>query len=450
MHVPRGRLHLRSSCPRVGRGSARRRRPSTSPSRRSHPVRGIDLEAPEVIEAECVDGEATEPSVEPVETEGVEYDLAPAGPWQQGDSVTVTATITDPEAGWADPLADGWNVVDPATATYEVTFEVIECAAASSTTTSPSTTAASTTVGPSASTRRRRRVRRPPRPQRRRRSPRPRRLRRRTTAAPTTAPAAPGNVVVTGNAVCAPDAGQTTLTWTVRNIGGSPVTITGDDRGVSFTPTQLPANTSATGSEVIEGPAADEAVTETVSVDVGGGQTAEAAATMTVPACTGPAAPDDIVFTFTNEPSVRRRPRARRSRTTTAARTPATSDLEVVRVVDDRYGVLELPAGETVVAPGETICSSDLGLPVTHVPTAAEEGRRSSTTRWPPCAPSRPSREPSRRPTRPRWRSSASSRRSRRRRQRPCRSLRWPTPARTRWRNSSPALWHSRAVACCC
>ena len=53
--------------------------------------------------------------------------------------------------------------------------------------------------------------------------------------------------MVTGNAVCAPESGQTTLTWTVRNLGGSPVTITGDNRGVSFTPTQLLARSSATG-----------------------------------------------------------------------------------------------------------------------------------------------------------------------------------------------------------
>ncbi len=245
----------------------------------------IGLEAPEVVQADCVDGEATEPSIQPVETEGVEYEVVPRGPWTQGELVTITATITDPETGWADPPGDGWNAIGPATATYEVTFEVIECAAASSTTTSPSTTAASaTTTVASASTS----------------APT-------TTAAPTTAPAAPGSAVITGNAVCALDTGQTTVTWTVRNTGGSPVTITGDDRGVSFTPTQLPANTSANGSEVIEGPAADEAVTESVSVDVGGGQTTEATATVTVPACTGPAAPDDIAFTFTNDASIAER-----------------------------------------------------------------------------------------------------------------------------------------------
>ena len=125
---------------------------------------------------------------------------------------------------------------------------------------------------------------------------------------------------------------------------------------------------------MIEGPAADEAVTETVSVDFGGGQTAEAAATMTVPACTGPAAPDDIAFTFTNEASVGEATSGETIDYDYCGENTSDVDLEVVQVVDDRYGVLELPAGETVVAPGETICSSDLGLPVTHVPTAAEEG----------------------------------------------------------------------------
>jgi hypothetical protein len=171
--------------------------------------------------------------------------------------------------------------------------------------------------------------------------------------------------VVTGNAVCAPDAGQTTLTWTVRNTGGSPVTITGDDRGVSFTPTQLLANTSATGKEVIEGngPVADEAVTEIVIVDVGGGQTARAAATMTVPTCRGPAAPDDIAFTFTNEASVAEATSGETIDHDYRGENSSDVDLEVVRVVDDHYGVLELPDEEIVVAPGETICSSDLGVP---------------------------------------------------------------------------------------
>ena len=57
-----------------------------------------------------------------------------------------------------------------------------------------------------------------------------------------------------GNAVCAPDAGQTTLAWTVRSTGGSPVTITGDELGASFTPVQQLADTSATGKEVVVAP----------------------------------------------------------------------------------------------------------------------------------------------------------------------------------------------------
>ena len=243
----------------------------------------------------------------------------------------------------------------------------------------------------------------------------------------------PGTAVVTGNAVCALETGQTTLTWTVRNTGGSPVTITGDDRGVSFTPTQLPASTSATGSEVIEGPAADEVVTETVSVNVGEGQTVQAAGTMTVPACTGPAAPDDIVFAFTNEASVAEATSGETIDYDYCGENTSDVDLEVVQVVDDRYGVLELPAGEAVVAPGETICTSDLGLPVTHVPTAAEEGttivnNAVATVR---TVEAEPRTFQATDPAEVEILGFESPEQAARR-QRPCRSPRWPTRARIR------------------
>ena len=54
-----------------------------------------------------------------------------------------------------------------------------------------------------------------------------------------------------------------------------------------------------------------------------------------------------------------------------------TSDipLEVVRLVDDRLGVvIELPDVETVVAPGESLCNTDLGLPVELRGHAADLG----------------------------------------------------------------------------
>jgi hypothetical protein len=49
-------------------------------------------------------------------------------------------------------------------------------------------------------------------------------------------------------------------------------------------------------------------------------------------------------------------------------------DLEVVRVVDDRLGVLEVPEESTIVSPGETLCNTDLGLPVSYVVEASDAG----------------------------------------------------------------------------
>jgi LPXTG-motif cell wall-anchored protein len=338
--------------------------------------------APGVEPAECVGGEATEVVVTPApDSAAVSYTLDPVGGVYDVSAAAVTVTVTAELASdyvWGE-LAGPWTLTDPEDPTSPATMpiELAQLACTDESSTSSSTVPGGATTQPGGAT---------TTPGGATTTPggvttqpggvttTPGGVTTTVPGGPTTAPAAPANVVVSGNAVCAPDAGQTTLTWTVRNTGGSPVTITGDDRGVSFTPTQLPANTSATGSEVIEGPAADEAVTETVNVDVGGGQTAEAGATVTVPACTGPAAPDDIVFAFTNEASVAEATSGETIAYDYCGENTSDVDLEVVQVVDDRYGVLELPAGEYVVAPGETICSSDLGLPVTHVPTAAEEG----------------------------------------------------------------------------
>ena len=45
-------------------------------------------------------------------------------------------------------------------------------------------------------------------------------------------------------------------------------------------------------------------------------------------------------------------------------------DLEVVEVVDDRFGVLRVPEERTIVSPGEMLCNTDLGLPVSYVDAA--------------------------------------------------------------------------------
>ena len=44
-------------------------------------------------------------------------------------------------------------------------------------------------------------------------------------------------------------------------------------------------------------------------------------------------------------------------------RNTGTSPLEVVRLVDDRLGVvIELPSVQTIVGPGESICNPDIGI----------------------------------------------------------------------------------------
>ncbi len=49
--------------------------------------------------------------------------------------------------------------------------------------------------------------------------------------------------------------------------------------------------------------------------------------------------------------------------------------LEVVRLVDDRLGVvIELPGVETVVAPGDSLCNTDIGQPVTYTVRLADVG----------------------------------------------------------------------------
>jgi hypothetical protein len=48
--------------------------------------------------------------------------------------------------------------------------------------------------------------------------------------------------------------------------------------------------------------------------------------------------------------------------------------LEVLRVVDDRYGVLQLPDVETIVQPGQSFCNTDLGLAVSYKVQPGDEG----------------------------------------------------------------------------
>jgi hypothetical protein len=152
------------------------------------------------------------------------------------------------------------------------------------------------------------------------------------------------------------------------------VTIIGDSRGLSFTPAQVLSGTSATAVEVVAGPAADDAVTESVTVDAGVGGTVEVAATVTVPACAGPAAPPEIAFTFTNDPSVPVAEVGEIVAYSYCGQNNSDVPLEVLRVVDDRFGVLELPAVQTIVEPGQSFCNTDLGLDVNYEVQRNDEG----------------------------------------------------------------------------
>ena len=111
---------------------------------------------------------------------------------------------------------------------------------------------------------------------------------------------------------------------------------------------------------------------ETVTVDIARA-TSEASVTVTVAACTGPAAPEDITFTFSNDANVETASVGETVAYTYCGTNTSDVDVEVMQVIDDRHGIVQLD-GETIVSPGETVCNTDPGVPVTHLATSAEEG----------------------------------------------------------------------------
>jgi hypothetical protein len=181
-------------------------------------------------------------------------------------------------------------------------------------------------------------------------------------------------VVLTSNAVCGIPTGQTALTWTVRNNADIDLAITGDARGLSFAPNPIPPNSAATATELIDGPTANEQLTENVTFDPPtSGGISEISATVTVPGCTGPEPPPGLLA-FTNDASVAAAAVGDTVSYSYCAQNTSDVPVEVVQVVDDRVGVLALPADPIVVAPGETLCNTDLGLPVGYTVTANDAG----------------------------------------------------------------------------
>jgi hypothetical protein len=84
--------------------------------------------------------------------------------------------------------------------------------------------------------------------------------------------------------------------------------------------------------------------------------------------------PPGISFTFTNDPSVPVAAVGHTVQYSYCGENTSDVDLEVVRVDDDRFGVLEVPAASTIVSPGETLCNTDLGLPVSYVVEPSDAG----------------------------------------------------------------------------
>ena len=195
-----------------------------------------------------------------------------------------------------------------------------------------------------------------------------------TIAAPTTTtpPVAAPSVVFAANAECDPAAGETTLVWEVTNNGAAPVQITDLTEPVALEPNPVPAFGSAEATRVIDGPATDQAVTSTVTIDAGGGVVIQRSDDITAPACEGPALPPDVTFTFTVTPSVTRAAVGDTVEYEYCGQNTSTIPLEVARLVDDRIGVVL--EGGPVVAPGDSVCNTDVGAAVTYVVQESDAG----------------------------------------------------------------------------
>ena len=126
---------------------------------------------------------------------------------------------------------------------------------------------------------------------------------------------------------------------------------------------------------MIDGPESDQQITETVTVELVDGDTSQPSATITVAACEGPAVLPEVTFAFTKSASTASASVGDTVEYSYCGQNTSDIPLEVVRLVDDRLGVvIELPGVETVVQPGESLCNTDLGLPVNYAVTLEDVG----------------------------------------------------------------------------
>ena len=87
--------------------------------------------APTVVQAVCVDGALTVPTLTLPTTTGIAYTAVPSVPpaYAPGDTVVVTATLTGQGVGWPAPasMPPGWTIKTPTTAEFTVTFKTVSC-----------------------------------------------------------------------------------------------------------------------------------------------------------------------------------------------------------------------------------------------------------------------------------------------------------------------------------
>ncbi len=157
------------------------------------------------------------------------------------------------------------------------------------------------------------------------------------------------------------------MTWTVSNNDDSPLVIITDSRGVPFNPDPVAPHGETSATEAIHGPDDDQAITETITVQHASGETSEYSVTITAAACNGPDVPPEVSFTFDKTASASTARVGDTLQYRYCGQNTSDIPLEVVRLVDDRLGVvIELPDVETVVAPGDSLCNTDIGLPVSY------------------------------------------------------------------------------------
>jgi uncharacterized repeat protein (TIGR01451 family) len=161
----------------------------------------------------------------------------------------------------------------------------------------------------------------------------------------------PPETVLTGSAVCNPNAPAYEVTWTLHNTGRLPFTVTGTaPRAVEFSPATVPSGGTATAIETRVPSSRTETLPLTVTLANEFGDTTQVTAEVELGVCEPPM----VDFTFIKTAD---RPLAGLGDTITYTYSGTnTGDvpLEVTQLVDDRLGVVISDPG-TIVAPGDSI-----------------------------------------------------------------------------------------------